>query len=309
MGVTFHFLNVGSGDCTIIHFPERTRKDGKTKHERIMMVGINHHEDHDDYENVLEYYKRHFRNSDGTIKPIFRFICTHPHQDHICGLNRLLEDPDIRMLNFWDLEHSFEPEDFEHHPTHEDDWKAYELLGGADSPATVIKTSREDTPRQYWNDDEDRISILSPCENLIRHSHYEEDGTKRESQDIKIDEMSYGLVIRVNERKIILPSDGRSSPFWEDIHANCKKLIQNCAALKAGHHGHECSFHEEAVKLINPSLIVFSNSEDEDTANGADKLYADAVPGALILKTCDHGTITVTVPFDGEESIKYSTSK
>jgi beta-lactamase superfamily II metal-dependent hydrolase len=273
------------------------------------MMDINHHEDHYDYGNVVGYYKRYFRKSDGTIKPIFRFICTHPHQDHICGLNRLLDDPDIKILNFWDLEHSFEPEEFENHPTHEDDWNAYELLRGEDSPATVIKTSREDTTRLYWNDDEDRISILNPCENLIRHAHYKEDGTKREPQDVEIDEMSYCLVIRVNERKIILPSDGRSSPFWEDILANCKSSIQNCAVLKAGHHGHECSFHEEAVKLINPSLIVFSNSEDEDFANGAEKLYADAVPEALILKTCDHGTITVTVPFDGEESIKYSTTK
>ena len=178
MGIKVHFLNVGSGDCTIVHFPERMRKDGKEKAERIMMVDIYSHENEQEYENIIDYYKRNFKNNDGSIKSIFRFVCTHPHQDHICGLERFFDDHDIEVLNFWDLEHSFEPEDFDHHPTHEDDWDTYETLRGKDSPATVIRTTREDTPRQFWNDDEDQITILSSSESLIKYAHYKEDGSK-----------------------------------------------------------------------------------------------------------------------------------
>ena len=309
MGVKFHFLNVGSGDCTFIHFPSRTRKDGKTKNERIMMVDICHHEDHEEYEDVINYYKREFRNNDGSIKPIFRYVCTHPHQDHICGLKKLVDDNYIHILNFWDINHSFKPEDFNHHPTHEDDWNTYETLRGENSPATVIRTSREQKPKQYWNDDEDRIGILSPCNELTHYAHYKEDGKERKQDEVQIDEMSYGLMVRINERKVILPADGRSTPFWDDIYKNCKSLIKNCAVLKAGHHGHETGFHEGAVKLMNPALIVFSNSDEEDASNGAEDLYAEAVPSALMLKTCDHGTITITVPFKSQEKITYHTSK
>jgi len=309
MGVRFHFLNVGSGDCTIVHFPERTRKDGKKKTERVMMVDMYHHDDHDEYEDILAYYKRNFRNTDGSVKPIFRFVCSHPHQDHICGLNKLFDDHGIRILNFWDLNHSFEPEDFEHHPTHEDDWQTYETLSGKDSPATVIRTTREDSARQFWNDDEDRITILSPSESLIEYAHYKEDGTKRKSYEVEIDDMSYALMIKINERKVILAGDGRASPCWDDIYKECKSDIENCAVLKAGHHGQEIAFHEEAVTLMCPVLIVFSNSNDLDNKYGAENLYEETLPDALILKTCKEGTILVDVPFDSDKEITYDTSK
>lgn len=303
MGVMVHFLNVGSGDCTIIHFPARTRKDGREKSERIMMVDIYHHDDHPEYQNVIDYYISNFSKSDGSPKPIFRLVCSHPHQDHICGLKKLLDDKGIEILNFWDLDHSFEPEDFEGHPTHEDDWKAYKKLGGNDHPCTTIRTTRETKPKAFWNDDEDRITVLSPSNYLIQKAHYKENGEKKET--VEIDEMSYAFSIKVNDRRIILAGDGRTSPVWDDIYENCKNDLSNCAVLKAGHHGQEASFHEEAVKLMNPTVIIFSNSADQDKANGAEKLYAKAVPKALILKTCDKGTIKIEVPFDAEKAIKY----
>lgn len=308
-GVTFHFLNVGGGDCTIVYFPPRVRtSDNKSKSERIMMVDIYHRDDDNFYEDVIDYYKRNFKNSDGTIKPIFRFVCTHPHQDHICGLRKLFEDSGIDIINFWDIDHSFEPENFDGHPTHEEDWDAYDNLRGGKS-ATVIKVKREDEPKQFWGDGEDRISILSPSRNLIRHAHYKDDGGKRSKSEVKIDEMSYCLSININGRKVILAGDGRATPCWDDIYADCRGEIIGCWVLKAGHHGHETSFHEDAVKTMAPALIIFSNSEEEDEANGAEHLYAKAVPSALILKTWEHGSIVVKVPFDKNEKVTYLTER
>lgn len=314
MGVKIHFLNVGSGDCTIIHFPARvtTDKDGnvlRRQDERIMMVDIYHREDDDEYENVIKYYKQNFKNDDGTIKPIFRFVCSHPHQDHICGLKKLFDDGGIRIYNFWDLDHSFEPEDFEGHPTHEEDWETYKSLGSPDSSATALKITREHTPRVFWNDDEDRITVLSPSRALLKYAHYTEDGTKRDVKDVEIDEMSYTLMIKINDRKIILAGDGRATPCWDDIYENCKDKIRTCSILKAGHHGHESAFHEAAVKMMAPRIIVFSNSEDEDKENGAEDLYHKAAPKALIFKTWRDGNITVDIPFDLKEPMLYSTSK
>jgi len=148
MSVDFHFLNVGYGDCTIIRWPERTAGDND-KDERIMMMDIYHHEDHDEYEDTIDYYKTNFKNTDGSIKPIFRFVCSHPHQDHICGLKKLFDDNGIKILNFWDLKHSFVPTDFDGHPSHQEDWKAYNALGGGSSPATVLRISRESTPGKF----------------------------------------------------------------------------------------------------------------------------------------------------------------
>jgi len=309
MGILCHFLNVGSGDCTIIDFPKRIREDGSEQSERVMMVDICHHEDHQEYENIINYYKTNFKKDDGSLKPIFRFICTHPHQDHICGLYQLLNDYEIRIFNIWDLNHKFLPEDFNHYPTHEDDWDAYEELRDEDLPATVIRTQREDTPSRFWNEDEDRITILSPSKSLIEYAHYKQNGTKRESHEVEIDEMSYALKIQINENKVILSGDGRASPCWDDIYQNCKNQIKNCSVLKAGHHGQEAGFHEEAVKLMNPKLIIFSNSKDLDDANGAESLYRIAVPDAVILRTWETRTIVVDIPFENDEQINYYTQQ
>ncbi len=302
MGVIFHFLNAGSGDCTIVHFPKRTR-DGKNIDERIMLVDLCTHNDDPDYEDVIDYYKTYFKDGDGSIKPIFRFVCSHPHHDHICGLKELLDDNNIKIWNLWDLEHSFEPTDFSGHPTHADDWKAYKKLGSTSSPVTVIRATRETKPSQFWDEDGDRITILSPSKDLIKYAHYKDDGTKRDADAVEIDEMSYALSIRINNRSVVLAGDGRESPAWNDIYENCKEVLKACCVLKAGHHGHECSFHKDAIKLMSPEIIIFSNSEDEDSKNGAEKKYRQVCSSSSIYKTWE-GTIIVDVPFDSSEPIQ-----
>ncbi len=306
MSVDLHFLNVGAGDCTIVHFPERHRQsDGKTQSERVMMVDICHHDDHEEYENVIDYFKTHFRNSDGSLKSIFRLVCTHPHHDHIFGLKQLLDDSEISIANFWNVEHSFEPDDFSGHESHKQDWDAYQTLATSDGSPKVIRTFRADPPREFWNDDEDRITVLVPSKDLQKHARYKEDGTKRNKADVEIDEISYMISIKVNTRKILLAGDGRDTPAWDSVYDNCYSDIGNITVLKAGHHGHQSAFHEEAVKRMNPDYVIFSNGKSEDDENGADADYRNVLPDSEILKTCDHGTIVMHIPFGSDEDITY----
>lgn len=308
MAVKIHFLNTGSGDCAIIHFPERLRKsDGGIKEERIMMLDLNHHEDNEEVENVIEYYKNNFRDENGYVKPIFRFVCSHPHHDHICGIHKLFDE--ITVWNFWDINHEFKPESFDGHPWHKDDWEKYEKIRkGGSNETTIIKTHRKDTPRLYWNNDEDRITILSPSLEMIEDAHKNDDGSKKDSMDVDIDGMSYALAIQINSRKIIFGGDGRVNT-WDDIVENCKNDIINCDILKAPHHGHESAFHEEAVKLMNPKHIIISNSEEQDKDNGAGDKYQKTLPKTEIYKTYDKGTIIATIPYGDKENVSFSFSK
>lgn len=301
--VKVHFLNVGIGDCTIIHFPERQTKDGRVKDERIMMIDMYHHDDDVAYENVMEYYKRNFRNSNGTLKPIFRFVCTHPHQDHICGLEKLFSDHEIKIFNFWDLSHQFVPEDFSGHPTHEDDWETYVSIRNQSNNPKIIRTTSDDNPAKFWDDDEDRVTILSPSNEMIKEVHsLKEDGTKRESHEIDIDKISYALMVRVNDRKLVFAGDGKSD-VWDEIVENFGDQISDVAILKAPHHGHESGFNEVAVKTMNPGIVVFSNSEEADMENGAEDLYTEALGNTIIAKTHKYGTLVFGIPFDSSEKI------
>lgn len=305
-GVVFHFLDVGHGDCTIIYWPERTCGDKQLK-ERIAMVDLCHDVNREDYEDVIHYYKSNFRDSYGNPKPIWRFICSHPHQDHICGLKELFDDSDINIINFWDVVNKFEPENFDGHETHEEDWRKYQsITAGGNSKLTLINATRR-AVRKYW--DEDRITILSPSQEMIDEVHDPKgDGTKRKPHEIDIDHISFSLLIKINSIKALLGGDGKDKA-WNDIYENCQSDIANCHILKAAHHGHKSGFHENAVRLMNPKYVIFSNSKEEDENDGAYNDYRRILPKAQIFRTWKDGTIIVDCGFDGRIEITNSSGK
>ena len=96
--ITFHFLNVGKGNCTIIDFPS----------ERLSVIDIDDSRAISAYErtlmekagkakltNPIDYIASEFAD-----REIFRFILTHPDMDHMSGIKRLFEEKYVR--NFWD---------------------------------------------------------------------------------------------------------------------------------------------------------------------------------------------------------------
>ncbi len=81
------FLNVGFGDNIVIRFPRRA--------DNIYPVGI---VDCYKAQKTKDYIYDHTGN-----KFKVEFICaTHPHKDHIQGINPLLTDADFNPREFWD---------------------------------------------------------------------------------------------------------------------------------------------------------------------------------------------------------------
>lgn len=300
MGVQFHFLNVGDGDCTIIDFPERQYiQSGHLINNRIMMLDIHHHDDHDFYEHVIDYYKNHFKDINGNIKPIFRFVSTHPHKDHLKGIKKLFDDYHIQIINFWDLDHEFEPvKEGADWDEYKEDWEKYcELRKMKDTDGLCVRRYWDhDNDILYWN--EDRIHILSPSKKLYESAHKKEDGTKRNPEEVELNNMPYVLLIRVNDIKVLLASDAENK-CWEYILANHKDKITQVDLMKAAHHGHESGFREEAIKILNPKKIIFSASYDSDIQYGAEKKYKEVLPNTQIYKTWELGNIIFDCDFNG----------
>ncbi len=297
MSVKFHFLNVGDGDCTIIDFPARIVKTtSQSKDERVMMIDVNHHDEHDEYEHVIDYYKENFKNESGGLRPIFRYVATHPHKDHMKGLSTLFDN--IPVINFWDIKHNFEPDQSgPQWEEYKDDWDRYlELRKSEEDPKVLFYTDAQ-KPVQYW--DEDRIEVLSPSKELYDFVHTKEDGAKRNAEEIggQLNNLSYVLLVRINNLKILLAGDAEPK-CWEYILKNHKEKIKNIDILKAPHHGRESAFHEEAVKVMNPKHIVFSVSEDCEHV--VPEKYQKAAPRATIYKTCDIGSFILDCDFDGK---------
>jgi len=258
---------------------------------------MKHHDDHEEYEDVISYYKKNFAGL-----PIFRFICTHPHHDHICGLHKLFADNDIEILNFWDVIHNFIPENFDDHTWHKTDWQYYQSARKGQFPK-VINATRETIPFPFWDYTEDRITVLSPSLSMIKDAHkMKQDGSVRQPHEVEIDDLAYALLLQIGKSKIIFAGDGKEK-VWNDIYENCGHLIAECAALKGGHHGQESGYHAEAVKLMNPKNIIVSNSREADAENGAIHLYKKIVPNANIYSTFQKGTIIAN--FDYEGNVKF----
>lgn len=294
MSVDFHFLNVGDGDCTVIDFPARTMGT-LNKDPRVMMVDSHHHEDHDEYEHIIDYYKRNFRDEAGYVRPVFRYIATHPHKDHMKGIKQIFGE--MIVQNFWDVKHEFEPApggpDWD---LYKDDWEFYKQLREGESDQTVLRYTDASKQAQYW--DQDRIEVLSPSPELYRSVHYKEDGTKRTVEEIgvRLNNLSYVLLIRVNGLKVLLTGDAEPM-CWDYIMRNHKDKIRDVDILKAPHHGRESAFHEEAVKWMNPRRIVFSVAEDCEHA--VPEKYEKAAPHAVSYKTHELGSFILRCGFDG----------
>jgi beta-lactamase superfamily II metal-dependent hydrolase len=298
MSVDFHFLNVGNGDCTVIDFPARTNGVGQNQDARVMMVDIHHHGDHEEYEHVIDYYKKHFRNGAG-LRPIFRYVSSHPHKDHMMGLKALFFE--VKVCNFWDIDHEFAPaQDAPDWQEYKDDWFFYEKLRDGTNGVTVLRYTDASRPVQYW--DEDRITVLSPSGELYKFVHEREDGTRRTKDEIgaQLNNLSYVLLIQVNGLKVLLTGDAEQK-CWDYILANHAEDIKNIDILKAPHHGRESAFHEEAVRLMKPKHIVLSAAADCEHA--VPEKYKKAAPGAAIHDTSKRGSFILKCGFDGSISL------
>lgn len=296
MSLKFHFLNVGDGDCTIVDFPARRVKlTKKLIDPRLMMVDLNHYNEHDEYEHVIDYLKQNFEN-----KSIFRFISTHPHKDHLKGIKSLFEERGILIWNFWDLNHNFEPKkEDEKWESYKEDWKKYlELRDRKDDEGLFVRRywDEQNGKIEYWNEDE--ITILSPSKDLYELAHKKEDGSDRDPQDVDIHCMPYVLLIQFNGAKIILSSDANEK-CWDYIMKNYKEKIKDIHILKAAHHGRLNGFHEEAVKIMNPKHIIFSMTEDTEKKYGSEEEFSKIVPEAIFYKTWREKNIILECDFNG----------
>ena len=304
MTVDFHFLNVGDGDCIIVDIPERVlRSDPSVEFPaRMMMIDTHHHDDHDDYEDVVRYYLAHFSDSQGRPRPLFRYIQSHPHTDHLKGLSRLSRN--IPIVNFWDLEHSFVPQ--KNGPGWDecrDDWECYERLRTGSTDPKVLRYSDADSPREYWKDD--GITILSPSKDLHTAVHKKDDGTLRSPDEIgqELNDLSYVLLMKVNNLKILLAGDAEQRA-WNHMIQNHRSEITNIDILKAPHHGRERAFKEEAVKIMRQKHIIMSASEECEYM--VPEKYLKASPTSKIYKTCEQGTFVMSCDFDGGITLRRS---
>ncbi len=270
--IKIHFINVGHGDCIVIEFKDT----GRTA---VIDINVSSEMDADSYSEVLNESfdlmdaldkafhqisgysdKQIFEKAGYNIKltntisyiqglktnSVFRFISTHPHMDHLSGLNELKGT--LGITNFWIIKNEFSPDIGELSDSQKEDWNLYKKYRNTFEhkldEITVVRPEEGDS-NLYWN--EDKITILSPNPTLVKLA--------KEKNNSNI--MSYVLLVEYGNRKIILGGDAEEDT-WKYIHENYKDKIKGVSILKASHHGRDNGFYEPAVEVMKPVCTIVS---------------------------------------------------
>jgi competence protein ComEC len=295
---TVHFLNVRSGDCTIIqHNSSRVsvidvcagnysasisdillRPQKKTQ---MKMCDVP--------TNPVTYLK------DLGITSIFRFILTHPDMDHLDGFANLVDE--FGIANFWDNGLRREDLDFEGSPYNEDDWKKYKEVIERKFSSTTVLTPLANSRNKYFNQGDnvkggDGLYILAPDKGLVDAANQTEDPN----------DGSYVLLYRSPGGKILIPGDAHDATL-EYVLNKFKADVSDISVLIAPHHGRNSDRDFEFLDTLRPRLTLFGCappeylSHEEWEKRGL-RVVSNAEAGNIVLD-CDTFGIDVYLENEG----------
>lgn len=200
--VTVHFIDVGQGDATLIEC------NGK-----FMLIDAG---ENNQGEAVSSYL-----NKLG-VEKIDYLIGTHPHSDHIGGLDIVINNFDIGIFIMPEIEHTTQ--------TYED------MLDVVISKDLLVK--RPVVGETYQLGDAEFV-IIAPNDN------YKKD----------LNSWSVGLKLIYGENSFVFTGDAEITAEYDILENN---IDISATVFHAGHHGSDTSNSEGLLKAINPKYIVIS---------------------------------------------------
>lgn len=242
MPVTVHFIDVGQGDCTLIELPDN---------ETVLIdAGEN-----DRGGRVVSYIRDH------NIDDIDYMVATHPHSDHIGGLDTVMEEIAVDRIYM---------------PKCDNDTKSYEdvidIIEEKDIPLFEAKSGLN-----IYSEGEISLDFVAPIK-----SYYKE--TNDYSAVLKL---SYGDIsyIFMGDAEVEAENDILST--HADIEAD---------VLRVGHHGSSSSTSSEFLNEVNPRVAVISVGEDneynlpsksviENLRKKTEKIFRTDIDGTVVIGT------------------------
>lgn len=237
-----YFIDIGQGDSALLEY---------NNHYMLIDAGDNNKENF-----IVEYL------NSKNIKTLDYVICTHPHADHIGGIDAVLSNFDIEQIYMSEASSTTK--------TFED--VIDEIINKnlkVKKPIVGEKITFDDLP----------IEIISP--------NQEYDKLNNNSIVLKLTYEDISFLF-TGDAEEIAENDILNSDF--DISAN---------VLKVGHHGSDTSTSDEFLKAVNPQYAVISCGKDNQYGHPYEATLQKLKNNNIeILRTDENGTIIFST--DGE---------
>ena len=248
-GLDVHFIDVGQGDSIL------AESDG---HYMLIDAGEN-----DQAGTVISYLK-----AEGVTKLDY-VIGTHPHSDHIGGLDKVIDTFPVDKVFLPPVEHTT---------------KTFEDV--LDSIASRGLKITKPKPGDSYDLGNASFTILSPVKD------YGND----------LNNWSVGIRLTYGDNSFVMCGDAENQAEEDIVNSGA---VLKADVLKAGHHGSSTSTSDAFLKKVSPSWVVIQcgkgNSYGHPHKETMEKLKK---AGCQILRTDEEGTITA---FSDGKTITWST--
>ncbi len=238
-GVQVHFIDVGQGDCQLI-----------VDNDKVMLI--------DGGENSQGYKVAKYIKS-LNIDKIDYVVATHPHSDHIGGLDVVINEIDVNNIIM---------------PKVTSTTKTFEdlVLAIQKNDVNVIEPMVGDV----INFDNTTYTILGP-----------------NSDNYGDNLNNYSVIVRMDHEDVSFLFTGDAEKFAENEILNNGYNI-DVDIFKAGHHGSSTSNSIDFLSAVSPSVVVFTVGEDnsynhphkevlEELSKFTSKIYRTDKDGTVII--------------------------
>ncbi|MBR5157070.1 MAG: MBL fold metallo-hydrolase [Clostridia bacterium] len=206
-GLRVHFVDVGQADCTLIEMP-----DGTT-----MLIDAGNNDDGDD---VVSYLKM------CGIEKVDILIGTHPHEDHIGGLDDVINSFEIGAVYM---------------PKVQSNTKTFrDVLNSVKQNDLTVKTAKSGV--NIISDEEFNVKFVAPVSD-----RYEE-----------LNNYSAVVHLKYKNKAFLFTGDAEilsENEITGDISAD---------VLKIGHHGSSTSTGKEFFNRVNPDYVFIPCGAEND---------------------------------------------
>lgn len=301
--VQYHvfFLNVGQGEGTLI--VKREISDSGEVECKTLLVDTDR-----DFIDTVQLVKDSIPKVEKNGKEVHfldGMIITHPHDDHIGGLDSYVNDPEITVGKIFHPDYDFVKD------KDTNDYRAYNKLRKDSSNQTETRLI---AGTEYGNDTGIKFTALSPPKTIENADKF-----KDQSEKIQVHNQCAVVSVDLNGTKVLFLGDANQECIKRLIQYHKEKLP--AYILSASHHGSNSIFvpeneveesladvkrkdhadwDEAFLATINPSYVVISCGEGNKYKHPhSAALEAYKADSRIVKKTDDHSTLYFVIDNDG----------